>query len=331
MPELADISIWVEMEGVRLQEYGIERDETTNTVTCWIPCQAGKEFRFGAYALGRSRRANYTLRFVLDGQNVNVSGKKVFLGSSKGGSGRERYYEGVKKDRHLRRLQFAKLTTTEDHSLQTGIIGLGELVVEVHTFKDRISCEIAPRSTAPSGSRTLVDCVLHEQTKTGMVTDCVQLGEPIELPKTKSKAKAAKADHSYTDIKSLGKVIFKYRNIDVLYAQATAPKPGEPAAASTPANPKMPSPASVDAAPPAPENPRIKQEDNGIADDGETDSELRELEIRAAALEELCNVKARIAELKSKKRKRDPLDKEDTKPNTQRVKKETEPVVIDLI
>ncbi|KAF6755392.1 hypothetical protein DFP72DRAFT_896724 [Ephemerocybe angulata] len=309
MPELADISIWVEMEGARLQEYGIERDETANTVTCWIPCRAGKDFRFGAYALGGSRRVNYKLGFVLDGQKVHVSGKKHFLGSTKGGPGQERYYEGVKEDQLLRRLQFAKVTTTEDDSLQTGTVGLGELVVEVKTFKG-ISREVVPRATAPRGSRTLVNCVLHEQTKTGMVTNCIhQFG-----------------NYTYTELKSLGKVVFKYRNIDVLYAQGTAPRPGEPA----PVHPRIPSPAPMDAAMPPLRNetPKIKQEDTDIADDGEIDSELRELEIRAAALEELVNVKARIAELKSKKRKRDPLDKGDTKPKPQRVKKET--VVIDL-
>lgn len=42
MPQIGGLEVWIEMEGARLEEFGVERDDTSNTVTCWIPCQEGK-------------------------------------------------------------------------------------------------------------------------------------------------------------------------------------------------------------------------------------------------------------------------------------------------
>jgi len=44
MPRLADFEAWIEVEGARLPEFRVEIDEQAQTVRCWIPSEAGKNF-----------------------------------------------------------------------------------------------------------------------------------------------------------------------------------------------------------------------------------------------------------------------------------------------
>jgi len=44
MPRLGDFEAWIEVEGARLPEFRMERDETTQTVRCWVPSEVGKNF-----------------------------------------------------------------------------------------------------------------------------------------------------------------------------------------------------------------------------------------------------------------------------------------------
>ena len=50
MPDIAGASVWLEIDGVRLEEFGVERDEGKKTVTCWVPCKTGKvrAYNFGS-------------------------------------------------------------------------------------------------------------------------------------------------------------------------------------------------------------------------------------------------------------------------------------------
>jgi len=44
MPRLGDFEAWIEVDGARLSEFRVEIDEHTQTVRCWIPSEAGKNF-----------------------------------------------------------------------------------------------------------------------------------------------------------------------------------------------------------------------------------------------------------------------------------------------
>jgi hypothetical protein len=43
MPEISGaLSVWLEIDGVKVQEFGVETNNEANVVTCWVPCQTGK-------------------------------------------------------------------------------------------------------------------------------------------------------------------------------------------------------------------------------------------------------------------------------------------------
>ncbi|KZO90667.1 hypothetical protein CALVIDRAFT_387221 [Calocera viscosa TUFC12733] len=44
MPRLGDFEAYIEVDGVRLPEYRLERNESKRVVRCWIPSEVGKNF-----------------------------------------------------------------------------------------------------------------------------------------------------------------------------------------------------------------------------------------------------------------------------------------------
>jgi len=44
MPSVAGFEAWIEIDGVRLDEFQVETDEPARTVRCWVPSAAGKNF-----------------------------------------------------------------------------------------------------------------------------------------------------------------------------------------------------------------------------------------------------------------------------------------------
>jgi hypothetical protein len=96
MPTHLGFTVWMEVDGTKLEEYKIEQDESNSTVTCWVPCQSGKvrrigsldtfgnswsssgkEFRIGLQAPDPPRERNYTLAFKMDGRRVELIRRKM--------------------------------------------------------------------------------------------------------------------------------------------------------------------------------------------------------------------------------------------------------------
>jgi hypothetical protein len=133
MPQIGGLEVWVEMEGARLEEFGIERDDTSNTVTCWIPCQEGKVRNanlprtqlwlkhFKAFRLGMvpqsPRVHNYTISLDFDGTRLDGVPHRLIPKDVECSFLKPHYIEGLRDTSKTCSFQFGqvKLTGTRSH------------------------------------------------------------------------------------------------------------------------------------------------------------------------------------------------------------------------
>ncbi|KAJ3545782.1 hypothetical protein NMY22_g2304 [Coprinellus aureogranulatus] len=234
------------------------------------------------------------------------------------------------------------LGSSDDDSHVGDASSLGELSVTINAFEQWKTVKRKQGKGIPkSDLSNLDDTVVNEMAKKSL-TNCVQLGElrPLnrerEAPsmKNKSKKRAMRDVDIPANPVVAGIVVFKYRRMDVLIADGIAPRPAAvPGASSSRGSAETrdrtnaPSGGNVAGTP-------VKQEPLDLTSDNEQDSdeELERLRARASALQELCEVNARIEALESKKRAREGEPSQTSK----RVKKEPKispfvpGVVIDL-
>ncbi|KAJ3545781.1 hypothetical protein NMY22_g2305 [Coprinellus aureogranulatus] len=305
MPQIAGATIWLEIDGQRLEEFGIERDDMTGTVTCWVPCKTGKAFRFGVSLKDSApRKRHYRFGFNLDGKHIpsECLPKRTVRKHEACTPAKPVYFEGQEEERGLRPFQFASVRLTDDDDHISDVSSLGDLVVSVYTFEE-YRVEKVRRSRRGKDKRevplvTLGDTVVHERAKKG-VASCVQFGElrprSTGAP-SKLKSKGTSSGKSIAlNMKKVGKVIFKYRQMDILVADGIAPRPTAKRADTTVQGASSSS--TLHAATPsldgigAPSRD-VKEEviDVTIDDDDEEQERLRRLKARAAALKELCEV-----------------------------------------
>ncbi|KAF6755380.1 hypothetical protein DFP72DRAFT_1045520 [Ephemerocybe angulata] len=343
MPKCSGWDIWLEIEGKKLEEYGSKQekleDERAPSVTCWVPCEAGKEFRFGVAPPPKPLKSNHLLCFTVDGHElVDIDHRDFDEGEDYGPN--PTLYEGQEDDEGFRPFMFANLTlTSDDDFIDTGMGQLGELLVHIYKYKSIVYKKCKPkkrvRSSAASRSGPLpkleLEGVVHEKTNKGTIKNCVKFGELKPRAGLTANSGARQASSSsvgtskpeikkytskYTYQKLVGIVNFKYRSIDILRAEGIAPRLPPVTLSPSPKRP-LPAPNSDHRAPTLQAASKLS---NGISDnEDEDDDELRALQARLAILEELSEVKAQIAAKLSKKRKRDSKGKVD---EPRRVKKE---------
>lgn len=326
MPQIAGATFWLEIDGVRLEEFGTERDKTENTVVCWVPCAAGKDFRFGVSLEELAPRSqHYRFAFELDGTRIppeNVQ-RRTIRRTSKCTQAHPVYYEGQIEEKGLRPFRFATVRLTDDDSHMSDALKLGDIVVTVNTFTDYRE-EVVKRGKSGKKkieSMSLGEAVVHERAKKGL-TNCVQFGELRPLAGSSSQTQG-KSRHTTTlfavGLKTVGKIIFKYRQMDILIADGIAPKhtPQRARIAHRDAS----SSRTRDAATPNLDDDDvevIKVEASGDDDTGK----LERLKARAAALRELCDVETQIEALELQKPRKRVRGGDASTPAPKRVKKE---------
>ncbi|THU76202.1 hypothetical protein K435DRAFT_974512 [Dendrothele bispora CBS 962.96] len=249
MLTLGDFSAWITVDGVPLQEYDIRMKDSE--IACWIPSEAGKEFKVklraernicvpsyvyldGKYAGGRIFRAGRVVSEAdVSGTYTSPTSQKPFM--------------------------FSRLDLTDDDAyLDTNHAQIGEIKVVFHegvVVAENLG--FAPSSFKEPGK-------VHERSKKA-IGHQVGLGTEKQVPhETISRCRC---------LRTLATMIFRYRPIDVLRANGLAP----PA-------PKPPAEPQVGEKRPAPPQDVLDLTLSDDETDGDNEEEVAALEARLAAI-----------------------------------------------
>ncbi|PFH48368.1 hypothetical protein AMATHDRAFT_5862 [Amanita thiersii Skay4041] len=195
MPKLGTFEARIRIDGVELPEYGIEIDEEGKKASCWVPSEAGKAF---SVCWNNLEPLFDTAGCVtLDG----TYGEGVFV--DKGIKREAVLHYQLTSETTAREFAFSAITYTDDDAyLNTSTLNLGEIVLELWRAKIRANRYVLPK-TLPLEKD---DMKVHERTK-------------------KFAAHRVQRFPSAAGLDSLGKIVFRYRPLDVLQANGIAPLP----------------------------------------------------------------------------------------------------------
>ncbi|KAG9314946.1 hypothetical protein JVU11DRAFT_4055 [Chiua virens] len=219
MLSLNGVSAWIEVDGVEIEQYGVE--EGQDHITCWIAAQANRSFSIAFKDNAPYRDHSLCSSVTVDG--LGVGGKVLYpqlpVMSMQHSPHLVKARTSVQKEQTLshtssRPFMFSKLELTdEDEYLYQASTHLGEIRVDVYraqTFGRRL---FRPVPVSESHSK------IHERSKKA-VTHCVSFGKEVKT------APAYTCSVKYLDgDRQLATFIFKYRDPGLLQANGIIPKP----------------------------------------------------------------------------------------------------------
>ncbi|KAF8895969.1 hypothetical protein BD779DRAFT_552958 [Infundibulicybe gibba] len=204
-------SAWVSVDGVELPQYAVESRDAAGvkeTVTCYIPSEANKEF--AVYWTSPPYPFKLVGDVRVDGIWISGKGNKVDMGSTQQASFVRT------SDRSARPLMFSLLERTDDDAcLASSTKDLGEIKLDVWTAR-------CPEYGAPRDcySTTLqTPTKIHERSKSVM-SHRASFGR--EVPTRPIRRKPARRDRRVVTF------IFKYRSQDYLKAEGIIPSDSKP-------------------------------------------------------------------------------------------------------
>ncbi|TEB33456.1 hypothetical protein FA13DRAFT_1730479, partial [Coprinellus micaceus] len=210
MPALEGFKAWIEVNGYTVREYGIDALDDETGVSCWIPCEIGKEFVICVTIPERDvQRMSHKVRVRLDGSDTLIRGN-VFQQNTPVPT---RCFSDQWADAArtcTRAFQFGSLQLTDDDDyLYQNNEHLGEIQVAVQSV-ERFD-PVVPKE----GGRFNDEVRVHERSKKALAT-CIRFGE------TKVHAGAPPKNFIARGVKNVCTFVFKYRTMDVLMANEIA-------------------------------------------------------------------------------------------------------------
>ncbi|KAJ3545775.1 hypothetical protein NMY22_g2303 [Coprinellus aureogranulatus] len=212
MPALGGFEAWVEVEGVRTQEYEVDALEGEPGIISWIPCETGKEFKIGV-AIPRDslQEMSHKARIRLDGVDTILRGN-IFQQHTPVPA---RYFSDQWADAArsaTRAFQFGALQLTDDDDyLDQSNEHLGEIRVAIQSVEKFVPV------VAKEGGMFNDETKVHERAMKALST-CVRFGE------TKAHSGAPPKNFVARGVKDICTFVFKYRTMDVLIANDIAPR-----------------------------------------------------------------------------------------------------------
>ncbi|KAJ3515143.1 hypothetical protein NLJ89_g1950 [Agrocybe chaxingu] len=199
MPNQGHLSVWIEVNGVELQEYGMELSADGSTVTCWVPSEAGKAFEI-CY---RDSLNAFTTATSLSVDGIRCKGKvaRAHPGLLPPGVVRQR---GVSiTNSSYKPFIFSDCKLIDDDDFVTLTPGIGEITVRV--------TEVAIRSKQTKARKIpyFPPLNVHERAKKGVVHG-TQLGDTVFMQSSRAPIRTHK-------IRDLGTFIFRYRPLGKLF------------------------------------------------------------------------------------------------------------------
>ncbi|KAJ6514732.1 hypothetical protein DFH09DRAFT_1049034 [Mycena vulgaris] len=204
--QLGQFSAWVSVEGAQLSEFATEYSADGKKATCWIPSENDKQFCI------TFENAQPVPGFIVSGRvradGVSCGGTKLRLASARHVSTASR--DSVSTSATTRRpLVFGKQVLTDDDAYLNVAISseIGSIRVKLRHVKDK------PLRKGWK-DKNFNAPILHEQSKKAM-GHSVQFGAEFSSNKKRLVPEEV--------IEKLVTFVFKYRPIDLLRAQGTAP------------------------------------------------------------------------------------------------------------
>ncbi|KAF9445135.1 hypothetical protein P691DRAFT_806135 [Macrolepiota fuliginosa MF-IS2] len=299
MPTWEGITITIQVDGVDIPEYLVEKDQAEKKVTCWVPSQVGKEF---AVVLNAERRRQpWSTKVLADGVTACCIAwvDKAVKGHNVG------YY---KESPTIKRpFVFSKIELVDDDTLlhASNAARIGEIEIQCQAFN------IAGTTDDTLNTSFEATKKIHERAKKG-VAEHVGFGKAISVVPTRSYKPEWK--------EFIVTFVFRYRSLYYLQAQGIAPSGPRPRSLS-PAPDPTPSTGNLrHKTKQNSKHSRVKREEMvlEISDHDENDKEIEAL-------------LAKVEEVRTRKRKQ----KQNAGSHQKKVKKEGKPTltsgeVIDL-
>ncbi|KAF9001566.1 hypothetical protein BDQ17DRAFT_1358436 [Cyathus striatus] len=273
MPKGLGFNAWMSTDNDKiLQEFGIETDLENKVVRCWIPSEAGKRFNIcwkNVEHLGKD----------ICGQ-VHVDGTPVggrLIRAGKANTCIVTMDSVITSETSCRRFLFSSLQLTDDDSLlgASSAQKIGDIVIVFH--------EVTVGNIVPARNITLCgQSTVHERSKKGLV-------HSISFTAEEKTSKQILRNSS--SVKIIATFEFKYRPLDILRANKTAPP--------APYIPVTNSPQSE--LPPEPVTKR-KADDIKEEEDDDDSEEANELVLLRARVRELEEKRAKAKRVKTEPR-----------------------------
>ncbi|TFK27433.1 hypothetical protein FA15DRAFT_666307 [Coprinopsis marcescibilis] len=213
MPEFVGFDVGLEIEGKRLDEFGTELDLAQKKKSCWVACEAGKDFKIVINPKTASRTTNYLFGVTMDGALVQVRGRRYDSTDSRA---RIELFEEIAtinaQTDEIRSFRFSTVSLTDDDAyLGAAPDNIGVISVQVHTVEHYTRIP----NTGDGQRESDTNIRLHERSKKG-ISHCVGSGEGVKQSKSKFLASPINCSH-------LATFTFKYRSMDILIANGVAP------------------------------------------------------------------------------------------------------------
>ncbi|KAK7031159.1 hypothetical protein VNI00_013574 [Paramarasmius palmivorus] len=207
MVSFAEFSAWINIEGHKAQEYGVEVSEAEKTVTCWIPSEEGKAFEICWDDSSRFSATTGSVR--VDG---NLCGREIRLIDQTRCSRRR----GIRVSSNMiRPFIFSRVKTTDDDNDVTASSSntaeVGEISVAIIRTRVLTKSSGKPKTHHIPHSQTF-----HEKSKKA-IDHQTSFGEAVVSTTTKWKSQ-----HYGSTVATFR---FKYRPLAMLQANGIASPP----------------------------------------------------------------------------------------------------------
>ncbi|KAG7089298.1 hypothetical protein E1B28_010996 [Marasmius oreades] len=217
MPEVGHFSAWITVDGIPLEEYAIQVEEETNTVTCWIPSEAGKAYK--VHWNDHHFQSPTSGRVHVDGHNCGAS---IISGELATPVCREGM---VLSPTSVAPYAFSTIRTSDDDTLLSVPTNpdMGLIKITIHNV------QIIQDNMPFSGDHSVPALTtFHEKTKKG-ISHQTSFHETTIVPKRR-----------FAGVNYIGEPVavfhFRYRPLALLQAQDIAPRSpsAQPLSASPP-------------------------------------------------------------------------------------------------
>lgn len=171
MPTRCGVSITLEMDKKKMEEFNVTTDSKQRQVTAWVASEQGKKFRI-ACSLPPDE-TNYDIRAWIDGREITLPESRIFYNSSHIG-GPPFYMEGEENYEHtaIRKFMFGNLDMTDDdYFLDRPTQEFGQILLTVTSAQNYSTVtEVTPSKKAKISQSGGTD----SQSQSAQVNDAVK-------------------------------------------------------------------------------------------------------------------------------------------------------------
>ncbi|ESK86715.1 hypothetical protein Moror_15205 [Moniliophthora roreri MCA 2997] len=231
MVSFEEFSAWVNVDGHKAQEYGVEVSEVDKTVTCWIASEEGKAFE--VCWDDSSKQTATTGKLYIDGNECSY--KRMDVGRLQ-----HTTVKGVRISAQMRRpFVFSRVKTTDDESIVTASASVETGEIRVVLTRAIIRSYRTVKSWKPAYTIPAPQ-TFHEKAKKA-IDHQTSFGDAILAP-VRKRSREPKVNEYGGPVATF---CFRYRPLGMLQANGIAPPP-TPQTRKRPSTKQDPDPEVID-------------------------------------------------------------------------------------